>query len=444
MTINKMKIDYAIISAMPEELEFFAKEFSDIKYTDVEIGEFSFRVYDYNHSKVLIAYSGIGTVFAANMMTLIYSCFNPEYYLISGTAGGIKNGLKLRDVVVAATAFEAEMHGLFSQVKNTPFESCLEHPMKHQHFPDCYSADPELLAICDSLSLDFHKGTVVSSNAFPAPKELFEEIKFLDPYSIDMETSAFYQIAWLLNLKVLAVRGISNILNTDGSDEKVHESDVRGSSQAAAAVLLAVLNKSISLKYQSKSDQKALHNDALELIKMYNLKPHPEGGYYARTYASADTVLPSDGERYNHETRNAGSAIYYLLNNNDFSSWHTMKSDELWHFYKGSPLNIHVIDKNGKFSTHLLGDPFKTPNAAFQVCVPAGNYFAAENVDKNSYSLIGCTVSPGFEFKDWKLSDRTELINFFPQHKEIIERFSRLSTDCLEDQDLQEKSRVRL
>lgn len=429
------KVDYAILSAMPEELEYFLNIFNDCKYKEIILNELSFKIFDYKNARILVAHSGIGTAFAASMLTLIHAHFKPEYVLVSGTAGGIKEGLNLRDVIVAEKAFEAEIQELFSLVKDTPFESCLRHPGNKKYFPAQYSAHPELLDICNSLKnqdIHFDKGTIVSSNAFPAPKELFSKIKAFGPWCIDMETSAFYQVAWLLNMKILAVRGISNFLNADGSDDKVQQSDVKGSSLAAATLLHAILDKSIELNYQSKLQQHLINDEVKALIRMYDLEPHPEGGYFKRIYTSTDTVLPSAGDRYNHETRNAGSSIYYLLNNHDFSAWHSMQSDELWHFYKGTALNIHVIDTEGNLSTYLLGDPTLFTGASFQVCIRAGNYFAAENVDKSEYSLVGCTVSPGFEYKDWKLSDRDLLNELFPKHKEIIERLSRSSDEMLE------------
>lgn len=388
---------------------------------------------------MLLAFTGLGTTFAASALTLIHSYFQPDYFLISGTAGGIKEGLKIRDVVVVEKAFEAEIQDVFTLVKNTPFESCLKHPMKNDFFPSLYSANAELLSLSESLNLKditLHKGTIVSSNTFPAPKELFNKIKSFDPYSIDMETSAFYQTAWLLNAKVLAVRGISNILNHDGSDDKIHESDLKGSSLAAASVLFLLLNKLISLKNQSKIDPLNKSQDTVaQLIKKYDLKPHPEGGYFAAIYKSNDEVKSIDSNRYNDESRSAGTSIYYLLNQNDYSAWHSLKSDELWHFYKGSPINIHVIDNSGKLITYLLGDPLKIQGATFQVCIKAGFYFAAENVDKDSYSLVGCTVSPGFEYTDFRLADKTILIRAFPQHKEIIARLASLSINATNDHE---------
>jgi 5'-methylthioadenosine/S-adenosylhomocysteine nucleosidase len=428
---QKNKVDYAIISAMPEELEFVTKEFANLKCAKTNVGGFIFNIYDYQNTKVIIAHSGMGTTFAASAFTLIHAYFKPEYFLIAGTAGGIQKNLELRDVVIAEKAFEAEIQDAFTLLKNTPFENCLKHPFKNQSFPAHYSADPELLGICESLNIgniNTYKGTIVSSNTFPAPKELFEKIKCLNPYSIDMETSAFYQTAWLLNAKVLAVRGISNILNPDGSDEKVHEADLKGSSIAAAKVIFSVLNKLINLKHQKNLIPIAtINEEAQQLIEELNLQPHPEGGFFNAIYKSNDIVKPSDNERYNNESRSAGTSIYYLLNGADYSAWHVLKSDEIWHFYKGSSLYIHVIDKDGELKTSLLGDPKKTKGATFQVCIKAGNYFAAENVDKQSYSLVGCTVSPGFEYDDFKLCDKTELNQTFPQHAEIINKFCRSS-----------------
>ncbi|OGT44441.1 MAG: hypothetical protein A3F13_04900 [Gammaproteobacteria bacterium RIFCSPHIGHO2_12_FULL_40_19] len=167
-----------------------------------------------------------------------------------------------------------------------------------------------------------------------------------------------------------------------------------------------------------------IENEELMLINKYKLQPHPEGGYFSQIYKSADTVKPLDC-RYHNEQRSASTSIYYLLEKNDYSAWHRLNSDELWHFYKGSPLSIYVIDKCGTLSSHLLGDPLITSNANFQVCIKAGNYFAAKNTDKSSYSFVSCTVSPGFEYTDFELADKNELIDNFPQHESTIKRFAR-------------------
>jgi uncharacterized protein len=162
----------------------------------------------------------------------------------------------------------------------------------------------------------------------------------------------------------------------------------------------------------------------IQLINEYHLQPHPEGGYFACTYKSNDYVKLFNNDRYNNEKRSASTSMYYLLNKTDYSAWHILKSDELWYFHQGSPLNIYVIDENGYLITYLLGDPLKFKGAAFQVCIKAGTYFAAEIIDKNSYSLVGCMVAPGFEYRDFKLAEKNTLLTIYPQHKAIIERLS--------------------
>jgi len=162
-----------------------------------------------------------------------------------------------------------------------------------------------------------------------------------------------------------------------------------------------------------------------KLIKRLNLQPHPEGGFYARNYQSEDSIKLVDSARYNNEIRRAGSSIYYLLSEHDFSAWHTLKSDEIWHYYIGSSVKIHIIDREGNYSMRLLGNSLDNVDASFQFVIPSGNWFAAEIVDKTSYSLVGCTVNPGFEFNDFTLADRDTLSVEFPQHRSLIMQFTR-------------------
>jgi predicted cupin superfamily sugar epimerase len=166
-------------------------------------------------------------------------------------------------------------------------------------------------------------------------------------------------------------------------------------------------------------------NEINELVKRFKLLPHPEGGHYACIFKSTDTVKSSDKERYNDEDRSAGTSIYYLLKGDDFSAWHSLKSDELWHYYTGSSVKIYVVDKQGNLTTYLLGNTLENPDALFQVAIAADNWFAAEVVDKTSYCLVGCTVNPGFEFKDFKLANRESLSAEFPQHQALINQFTR-------------------
>jgi predicted cupin superfamily sugar epimerase len=122
------------------------------------------------------------------------------------------------------------------------------------------------------------------------------------------------------------------------------------------------------------------------------------------------------------ETRSASTAIYYLLCDGAHSAWHRIKSDEVWHFYAGEPLNVHVLDESGALVTHRLGNALTHSGTVFQAVVPAGSWFAAECADPATFALAGCTVAPGFEFSEFELADVDELKAQYPQHAAHIER----------------------
>jgi predicted cupin superfamily sugar epimerase len=160
-------------------------------------------------------------------------------------------------------------------------------------------------------------------------------------------------------------------------------------------------------------------------ISTLELAPHPEGGFFRETYRSADTlpgeVLPA---RFGGE-RDLCTAILYLLQHPDFSAFHRITSDEIWHHYTGGDLRLHVLDKNGRHEEILVGTG--GPGARPQAVVPADCWFASEPVAADSYSLVGCTVAPGFDFADFELGARGELCARWPQHKDLIERLTRTS-----------------
>jgi len=152
-------------------------------------------------------------------------------------------------------------------------------------------------------------------------------------------------------------------------------------------------------------------------IDKLGLQKHPEGGYFKETYRSE---MQFDTDR---GARSAASAIYYLLEKGQFSAFHRIKSDELWHFYAGGPLAIRVIDQNtGKLDTITLGKDIGK-NQEPQAVVRAGCWFAAE--PKGAYSLVGCTVSPGFDYADWEIGSRDKLLKLYPKHRRAIERFAK-------------------
>ena|SRR3989338_4540954 len=154
-------------------------------------------------------------------------------------------------------------------------------------------------------------------------------------------------------------------------------------------------------------------------VQQLNLIPHPEGGYFREIYRSEDKVLCN---RFQGE-RHAATSIYYLLRSEDFSAFHRFNSDEIWHFYAGSSLSLYVLNPNGELETIILGQ--QNNSTQFQAIIKANRWFAACVNEPNSYALVGCTVSPGFEFNDFKLAERQTLIQRHPQHKKLITRLTR-------------------
>jgi predicted cupin superfamily sugar epimerase len=153
-------------------------------------------------------------------------------------------------------------------------------------------------------------------------------------------------------------------------------------------------------------------------INHLNLQPHPEGGFFKETYRSSEKIssLP---ERF-EGTRNFSTAIYFLLRSEDRSVFHRIKSDELWHFYQGSTLSIYVLTDEG-MTIHKLGSN-PEQGESLQVVIPANCWFGAKVESLNEFALCGCTVAPGFDFQDFEMADRNELLKKYPGYeKEIIQ-----------------------
>jgi hypothetical protein len=153
-----------------------------------------------------------------------------------------------------------------------------------------------------------------------------------------------------------------------------------------------------------------------ELVRTLGLAPHPEGGFYRETWRSTVPVETPRGRR------SVGTAIYYLLPRGTFAAWHRVSSDELWHFYDGQALTMHLLDgRQGRLETVTLGRDVMRGERP-QVLVPAGVLQAA--VPRGDYTLCGCTVAPGFDFADWEMPRGEELAARYPEHEELFRRLS--------------------
>ncbi len=162
--------------------------------------------------------------------------------------------------------------------------------------------------------------------------------------------------------------------------------------------------------------------DAAYWIARLRLERHPGGGWFSETYRSAETV-PADALPARFESpRSFSTAILFLLEQGDFSALHRLKSDEIWHFYGGGPLTVHIIAPAGERHEIALG-PDPERGERFQAVVPAGSWFGAET--SGGFSLVGCTLAPGFDFGDFEMGDRAGLTILYPEHRAQIARLTR-------------------
>lgn len=153
-------------------------------------------------------------------------------------------------------------------------------------------------------------------------------------------------------------------------------------------------------------------------IDTLNLQTHREGGFYRETYRSTEQI-PTKGlpDRF-ASPRSFSTAIFFLLRSQDRSLFHRIRSDELWHYYAGTPLTLYILNPDGLKILRLGPNPAQ--GESFQVVIPANHWFGAKVEQSNSYTLSGCTVAPGFDFMDFELADRKSLIKQFPSHHEVI------------------------
>ena len=163
----------------------------------------------------------------------------------------------------------------------------------------------------------------------------------------------------------------------------------------------------------SAESQETHNRDANYWIRKLEMNAHPEGGWYKETFRDERLV---DGKK------NASTAIYFLIEGDSPSHFHRISSTEMWHFYYGDPLIVHELSSESKhYKQHKIGKNLDN-GEEFQAFIPSGAWFAAET--KGNYSLVGCTVAPGFEFEDFELAEGESLCQLFPKHRELIQRLT--------------------
>jgi predicted cupin superfamily sugar epimerase len=144
------------------------------------------------------------------------------------------------------------------------------------------------------------------------------------------------------------------------------------------------------------------------LVTKHNLLPHPEGGWYVETFRSDETGEFTQGKR------NLATSILFLLTDKNCSRFHSIQSDELWFFHEGNDFTVHSLNENGYMKITLGNSLSATP----QALVKAKTIFGSSV--ENGYALVSCVVTPGFDFNDFKLYSKEELLAIHPSHETII------------------------
>ena len=158
-------------------------------------------------------------------------------------------------------------------------------------------------------------------------------------------------------------------------------------------------------------------------INKLHLQPHPEGGFYIETYRSKEAIPQTGLPARFPGPRSFSTAIYFLLRSHDRSLFHRIKSDELWHWHAGSTLSIYLLGSQGVNVRQLGDNPEK--EESLQLTIPANSWFGAKLNQEKTYVLVSCTVAPGFDFQDFELGDKKELIQQYPDQRDAINLLTR-------------------
>ena len=170
---------------------------------------------------------------------------------------------------------------------------------------------------------------------------------------------------------------------------------------------------------RTESEKDDMDDAVKRIVERFNLIPHPEGGYFREVYRSSTRLTHPEIEAGEIADRSAGTLIYFLLSGTDFSAFHRVRhSDEIWHLYSGGPVELFVIDASGQLEQRLLTTDLMRGEPT--TVIPAGAWQSARLADSAAWALGGCTVAPGFQFEDFEMPSRAELLERFPDHRELI------------------------
>ena len=158
--------------------------------------------------------------------------------------------------------------------------------------------------------------------------------------------------------------------------------------------------------------------DKLIWIDHYNMAGHEEGGFFYQVL-KYDQTIQLEGQ----QPRALYTSIYFLLTSNNPSRFHRLTADEVWYYHYGSPLTVHMITPEGDYQQVTLGTDVEK-GQVLQAVVPKNTIFGSSVEEDDSYALVSCMVSPGFEYDDFELFKRSDLLEAYPDYSDIIHRLT--------------------
>ena len=238
---ERVFVDALIFSAFPSEMEYYHLNIPGLRKVTHGPMEYSFGTL--GSKSIALTHVGLGKLQATSSLHFAFAHFQPLIILFTGTAGAVDMSLRTGNVVIGARSLDADLFGIHQALTGTPFEEALVHRHREGLIPEEYSADPRLVELAVREPSDWKKlGILATSDNFPSPKEKIESLRKFGVSSMDMETSAFYHVASLFKVPVLAIRSISNELDHTGMDEKIASSDIKSGHRAAELALFVAKN----------------------------------------------------------------------------------------------------------------------------------------------------------------------------------------------------------
>lgn len=326
-------------------------------------------------------HTGVGKISAAIAVERCIQKHKPDVVLNIGTAGTVK--YDIGTVHLCCRFIDRDMEKL--QNFGVPYEEDFTNEIKTLGFFNDWKFD----SICNT-------GDTFLTSA-DGTGDVF-----------DMESFAVAKVCKQHKLPFVSVKCVTDII---GQNSIKHWEEKLAEAQG-------ILQKFVNENSLFVPDD-FISSEVKKLIDKYEMQSHPEGGWFKESYRS-DLVLKENSlpSCFNGD-RNSTTSIYYLLTNKTFSAFHRIQSPEVWYFHKGMPLLIHMINKSGEYFKIELSDK---ESGVLQYTVERNIWFAAELKEGYGYGFVGCSVSPGFDFQDFKLAAKSDMLTEFPHHKLIIDR----------------------